>query len=146
MRNYATVKIPCYTNMAAMLTRDKKRSVSWTDFLKESCIIQRLIHTLWIAIVIKLHAHGSVTAQAISCWLLIKGPSFKPRAVHVGYVVTKWHSNRFFSEYFIFPLSIIILPVLHIHAFIIRGWYSWTITNHSAKWLTQSQTTPYTKW
>lgn len=25
----------------------------------------------WIPIVIQLHAHGSVTAQAISCWLLI---------------------------------------------------------------------------
>ena len=58
---------------------------------------------------------------------------FNPRAVHVGYVVNKVASKQVFSEYFIFLLSIITLPVLHIHAFIIWGWYSWTITNHSAK-------------
>jgi hypothetical protein len=40
MRNCATGKIPCYTNMAAMLTRDKSRSVRWTDFLNENCFIQ----------------------------------------------------------------------------------------------------------
>jgi hypothetical protein len=58
--------------------------------------------------------------------------SFNPRAVHVGYVVNKVAFKQVFSEYFIFPLSIISLPVLHIHASIIWSWYSWTIANHSA--------------
>jgi hypothetical protein len=60
-------------------------------------------------------------------------PGFNPRAVHVGYMVNKAAFKQVFSEYFIFPLSIITLLVLHIHAFIIWGWYRWTITNHSAK-------------
>ena len=47
IRNHATRKIPCYTNMADMLTRDKSRSVRWRDFLNENCFIQQFIHTLW---------------------------------------------------------------------------------------------------
>jgi hypothetical protein len=31
---------------------------------------------------------------------------FDPGSVYVGFVVGKWHWDRFFSEYFGFPLSI----------------------------------------
>jgi hypothetical protein len=33
-------------------------------------------------------------------------PGFAPGSIHVGFVVEKWHWDRFSSEFFSFPLSI----------------------------------------
>jgi hypothetical protein len=42
-------------------------------------------------------------------------PRFILRAVFTGFVVEKWHWERFFSETFSFPISII-PPLLHIYS------------------------------
>jgi len=102
MRNHATGKIPCYTNMAAMLTKDKSRSVSWTDFLNENCFIQQFIHTLWNTAKMNTHCY-----TAACTWQCHSSGNYLLTSYHRGLVSvpghstwamwwTKWHSNSFF--------------------------------------------------
>ena len=49
----------------------------------------------------------AVPAQAVGPLLLISEAGFDPKSVRVGFCVeTNWHLDKFFSQYFDFPLSV----------------------------------------
>jgi hypothetical protein len=67
-------------------------------------------------------------------------PGYKPRSVHVGFVVDKMALGQVFSEHF--PLPILIPPTVpHSSSSILEGWYNRPVSGRRTKW-TQSHRTP----
>jgi hypothetical protein len=50
---------------------------------------------------------GCAMAQAVRAGISLQRPEFAPVSVHVGFVMNQVSLDRFFSEFFGFPLSIL---------------------------------------
>jgi hypothetical protein len=86
--------------------------------------------------VLQCSTEGRAIAQAVSRRITTAEPGFEPRLGHVGFVVDEAVLSEVFSEYFRFPLSILIPPTAP-SSYIIRVWYTRSISGRRTKW-TQS--------